>query len=82
MLNDPLDSGRFTRKQLDRKYKHAADFDITDTKKNSETLTKFRDGIKTPLADKNISIVKTIFLPLAFVPTQEQYASMLMGVIS
>ncbi|MCS4271792.1 hypothetical protein M2416_002262 [Raoultella sp. BIGb0132] len=53
MLNDPLDSGRFTRKQLDRKYKHAADFSITDTNKNSETLTKFRDVVEAHLADKN-----------------------------
>lgn len=52
MLNDPLDSGRFTRKQLDRKYKHAVDFGISDTKKNSETLTKFRDAIEAHLADK------------------------------
>lgn len=53
MLNDPLDSGRFTRKQLDRKYlKHANDFGINDTKKNRETLTKFRDAIEAHLADK------------------------------
>ncbi|EJG5923173.1 S-type pyocin domain-containing protein [Salmonella enterica] len=50
---DPLDSGRFTRKQLDRKYKHAIDFGINDTKKNSETLTKFRDAIEAHLADKD-----------------------------
>lgn len=52
MLNDPLDSGRFTRKQLDRKYKHAIDFGVNDTKKNRETLTKFRDAIEAHLADK------------------------------
>ncbi|HCT9899533.1 TPA: S-type pyocin domain-containing protein [Citrobacter koseri] len=53
MLNDPLDSGRFTRKQLDRKYlKHANDFGVNDTKKNRETLTKFRDAIEAHLADK------------------------------
>lgn len=53
MMSDPLDSGRFTRKQLDRKYKHAIDFGITDTKKNSETLTKFRDAIESHLSDKD-----------------------------
>lgn len=52
MLKDPLDSGRFTRKQLDRKYKHAIDFGVSDTKKNGETLTKFRDAIEAHLADK------------------------------
>ncbi|HGY3931403.1 TPA: S-type pyocin domain-containing protein [Citrobacter koseri] len=57
MLNDPLDSGRFTRKQLDRKFKHAADFGVSDTKKNSETLTKFRDAIEAHLTD-NATVVK------------------------
>ncbi|HAT2868347.1 TPA: hypothetical protein I8374_002810 [Serratia marcescens] len=53
VLSDPLDSGRFTRKQLDRKYlKHASDFGVSDTKKNRETLTKFRDAIEAHLADK------------------------------
>jgi Colicin D. len=52
VLSDPLDSGRFTRKQLDRKYKHAGDFGVSDTKKNRETLTKFRDAIEAHLADK------------------------------
>ncbi|MBF7957857.1 S-type pyocin domain-containing protein [Rahnella victoriana] len=53
MFSDPLDSGRFTRKQLDKKYlKHASDFGIKDTKKNRETLTKFRDAIEAHLADK------------------------------
>ncbi len=52
VFNDPLDSDRFTRKQLDKKYKHAVDFGINDTKKNSETLTKFRDAIEVHLADK------------------------------
>ncbi|HAT4985388.1 TPA: hypothetical protein I9786_003825 [Serratia marcescens] len=52
VLSDPLDSGRFTRKQLDRKYKHAGDFGVSDTKKNRETLTKFRDAIEAHLADQ------------------------------
>ncbi|WP_244157354.1 S-type pyocin domain-containing protein [Serratia oryzae] len=51
MLSEPLDSGRFTRKQLDKKFKHAIDFGINDTKKNSETLTKYRDAIEAHLAD-------------------------------
>ncbi|CAI0801674.1 S-type pyocin domain-containing protein [Serratia entomophila] len=53
MVSDPLDSGRFTRKQLDKKYlKHASDFGINDTKKNRETLTKFRDALEAHLEDK------------------------------
>ncbi|POD90224.1 S-type pyocin domain-containing protein [Pectobacterium odoriferum] len=53
VLSDPLDSDRFTRKQLDKKYlKHAKDFGIVDTRKNSETLTKFRDAIITHLEEK------------------------------
>ncbi|WON78059.1 S-type pyocin domain-containing protein [Serratia sp. UGAL515B_01] len=51
MLSEPLDSGRFTRKQLDKKFKHAIDFGINDTKKNRETLTKYRDAIEAHLAD-------------------------------
>lgn len=53
MLSDPLDSGKYTRRQLQRKYKHAIDFGISDTKINSETLTKFRDAIDAHLADKD-----------------------------
>lgn len=52
MVSEPLDSGRFTRKQLDKKFKHASDFGIADTKKNRETLTEFRDAIDKHLADK------------------------------
>ncbi|TCL47792.1 colicin D [Raoultella planticola] len=53
MLSDPLDLGKFTRRQLQKKYKHAIDFGISDTKINSETLTKFRDAIEAHLADKD-----------------------------
>lgn len=53
MLSDPLDSGKYTRRQLQKKYKHAVDFGISDTKINSETLTKFRDAIEAHLADKD-----------------------------
>lgn len=52
VLSDPLDSGRFTRKQLDKKFKHASDFGIDSSKKNRETLIQFRDAIETHLADK------------------------------
>ncbi len=53
MLSDPLDSGRFNRRQLDKKFKHAVDFDIADTRKNSETLGKYRDAIEAHLADRD-----------------------------
>ncbi|HAT3915696.1 TPA: hypothetical protein I9Y38_005229 [Klebsiella oxytoca] len=53
MLSDPLDSGKYTRRQLQKKYKHAVDFGISDTKINSETLAKFRDAIEAHLSDKN-----------------------------
>lgn len=53
MLSDPLDSGKYTRRQLQKKYKHAVDFGISDTKINSETLAKFRDAIEAHLSDRN-----------------------------
>lgn len=53
MLSDPLDSGSFTRRQLQKKYKHAINFGINETQINSETLTKFRDAIESHLLDKN-----------------------------
>lgn len=53
VLTDPLDSGRYTRRQLDKKYKHAGKFGITDTRKNSTTLTQFRDAIEAHLKDKD-----------------------------
>ncbi|EGO7252971.1 colicin-D, partial [Salmonella enterica] len=53
MLSDPLDSGRFTRKQLDKRYKHAGDFGVNEPKKNSETLSKFRAAIEAHLTDKD-----------------------------
>ena len=50
VFSESLDAGRFTRKQLDKKYlKHASDFGIDDTRKNSATLTKFRDAINRHL---------------------------------
>ncbi|HGJ5872910.1 colicin D domain-containing protein [Arsenophonus apicola] len=53
MFNSPLDVFPFTRKQLDKKFKHASDFGINDTQKNSETLTKYRDAIAAHLNDKD-----------------------------
>ncbi|MFJ4392201.1 S-type pyocin domain-containing protein [Pseudomonas soli] len=53
MFSEPLDSGIFTRKQLDRKYKHAKSFGITASQKNSETLSVFRDAILAHLKEKN-----------------------------
>ncbi|HEJ0401982.1 hypothetical protein C2M02_03335 [Serratia marcescens subsp. marcescens ATCC 13880] len=53
MVSDPLDSGRFTRQQLDKKYKHASDFGIADTRKNRETLTQYRDALEAHLKDKD-----------------------------
>jgi len=53
VFSESLDAGRFTRKQLDKKYlKHASDFGIDDTRKNSATLTKFRDAINRHLEDQ------------------------------
>ena len=53
MLSDPLDSGKYTRRQLQKKYRHVVDLGISDTKINSETLAKFRDAIEAHLSDKN-----------------------------
>ncbi|WP_423242255.1 colicin D domain-containing protein [Serratia marcescens] len=53
MVSDPLGSGRFTRQQLDKKYKHASDFGVADTRKNRETLTKYRDALEAHLNDKD-----------------------------
>lgn len=62
MMRDPLDSGRFTHKQLDKKYlKHASDFGINDTRKNRETLTKFRDALEKHLEDKG-TVEKGIYI--------------------
>lgn len=51
MFTDPLDSGIFTRRQLDKKFKHAIDFGVSDTQKNRETLTRFRDAMQQHLDD-------------------------------
>ena len=53
MLSETLDSGRFSRRQLEKKYKHAGDFGVNDTKKNTETLIRFRDAIEAHIANKD-----------------------------
>ncbi|KIH83976.1 Colicin [Pseudomonas batumici] len=53
VLSESLDSGIFTRRQLQRKFKaHAKIFGVTEENSNTETLTKFRDGILVHLRDK------------------------------
>ncbi|RMP68784.1 hypothetical protein ALQ18_01927 [Pseudomonas marginalis pv. marginalis] len=51
VFSEPLDSGKFTRRQLDRKFKHASSFGIDENQKNTETLTKFKSAIEAHLAD-------------------------------
>ncbi|MDF7670427.1 colicin D domain-containing protein [Orbaceae bacterium ESL0721] len=41
-------------KQLDRKFKHAVDFDIITTKKNAETINQFEAAIKNHMNDISI----------------------------
>lgn len=53
VFQDSLDDGKYTRKQLDKKFKHAPDFGVNDLKKNKETLTKFRDALDDHLSDVN-----------------------------
>ena len=38
------------QRQLDRKFKHASDFGIVTTKKNSETLAQFESAIKAHMS--------------------------------
>ncbi|WP_244633779.1 VENN motif pre-toxin domain-containing protein, partial [Erwinia persicina] len=45
------DSVAFSAKQLDKKFKHAIDFDIVTTKKNPETLKQYETAIKSHLDD-------------------------------
>lgn len=44
VFSESFNSGKFTRKQLNTKFKHAKSFGITDSRKNTETLTKLRDA--------------------------------------
>ena len=55
VFSESLDSGKFSRKQLDKKFKHANSFGVTDTRKNIETLSKFRDAVNEHLADVDTS---------------------------
>ncbi|WP_257210083.1 colicin D domain-containing protein, partial [Yersinia bercovieri] len=45
------DSIVFSTKQLDKKFKHAVDFDVVTTKKNSETLKQYETAIKNHMDD-------------------------------
>lgn len=40
---------------MDKKFKHASSFGVTDTRKNIETLSKFRDAVNEHLADVDTS---------------------------
>ncbi len=44
-------AARFSRDQLDKKFKHASDFGIDTTKKNSSTLKQFETAIQGHLED-------------------------------
>ncbi|MFB4392839.1 MULTISPECIES: colicin D domain-containing protein [unclassified Pseudomonas] len=39
-----------TQKQLDKKFKHASDFGVVTTKKNSETLAQYEPAIKAHMS--------------------------------
>jgi filamentous hemagglutinin len=43
----------FSTKQLDKKFKHAIDFDIVTTKKNPDTLRQYEAAIKNHMDDKS-----------------------------
>ncbi|EJE0326119.1 hemagglutinin repeat-containing protein [Salmonella enterica] len=49
------DSVVFSTKQLDKKFKHAIDFDVITTKKNPDTLKQYETAIKNHLNDKSTS---------------------------
>ncbi|WP_312043914.1 colicin D domain-containing protein, partial [Erwinia sp.] len=42
----------FSTKQLDKKFKHAADFGVTTTKKNSDTIAEYQTAIRSHLDNK------------------------------
>ncbi|MFZ5296007.1 hemagglutinin repeat-containing protein [Enterobacter bugandensis] len=42
----------FSAKQLDKKFKHAADFGVTTTKKNGDTIAEYQTAIKSHLDNK------------------------------
>ena len=49
----PKTAANFTTKQLEKKWKHAVDFGITTTKRNSTTLAQYKSAITRHLDDKN-----------------------------
>jgi len=52
MFSEPLDSGIFTRKQLQKKFdSHKEDFGFKGQNANNKTLAKFRDAILSHLSD-------------------------------
>nr|WP_175571106.1 colicin D domain-containing protein [Pseudomonas aeruginosa] len=52
MLSSPLDSGIFTRRQLQKKFdSHKYDFGLGEKSANNGTLAEFRDKILEHLAD-------------------------------
>ncbi|WP_390254972.1 colicin D domain-containing protein [Brenneria goodwinii] len=46
------ESVAFSTKQLDKKFKHAADFDVTTTRKNGDTIAEYQTAIKSHLDNK------------------------------
>ena len=44
-------TANFSSKQLDKKFKHAADFGVDSTKKNPITLAQYEKAIKSHLSD-------------------------------
>lgn len=46
------ESVNFSAKQLDKKFKHAADFGVTTTKKNGDTIVEYQTAIKSHLDNK------------------------------
>ncbi|PXW48287.1 colicin D domain-containing protein [Dickeya zeae] len=47
------ESVAFSAKQLDKKFKHAEDFGVVTTKKNSGTIAEYQTAIKSHLDDKS-----------------------------
>jgi len=46
------ESVAFSTKQLDKKFKHAADFGVTTTRKNGDTIAEYQTAIKSHLDNK------------------------------
>ena len=53
MFSEPLDSGIFTRSQLQAKFKHAKHFGVVDKNQNNLNLLKFRNAINEHLSDQD-----------------------------